>query len=799
MSRPTAFRFTLPLVAILLMLASIPAAAGPATGKAVRFLTGPQAGDAGDIAASYIEANREELGLNALDLEGMVVSDRYVTEHNGTTHIYYQQRLDGIEVYNGVMNVNVARDGSIISLGNSFVGNLAAKATPGGPTLTDRAAIEQAAAHFGLTSSELVLLGAEGGPDQRATFSDAALSRDDIPAQLVYQPVDGGGVRLAWQTVLSLVRNTDWWSVRVDAASGEVLSQYNFTNNDSYLVIPLPPFSDPDDSGGQVQVDDPADLTASPFAWHDTNGAAGGEFTDTRGNNVFAQEDRDGNNTGGFRPDGDMGGAMLDFDFPFAPALPPDGGTNLEAAITNLFYANNVMHDLTYRYGFDEPAGNFQVNNYGNGGAGNDQVNADAQDNADGTPPSCNNATFGTNSDGIPGRMSMFVWTGLPNAFTTVNSPPGIAGDYAAGKGCWGGDLVPPTTADIELVDDGTGATGSHGCNALIGFTAGNIALIDRGSCEFGAKALSAQTAGASAAVIVNDLQQGANGLLAMGAGAAGGSVTIPAVMIGNADGATIKNELPGVNATVKEDLANQDRDSDLDNGIIAHEYGHGISNRLTGGPGTAGCLGGSEQAGEGWSDFWTLVLTAKSSDTPELNKGIGNYVSFLPVNGPGIRNFPYTTDLGDNPQTYGDIAATNVPHGVGEIWMDMVWEMYWELVIKHGFDGDYYTGTGGNNMTIQLVIDGMKLQGCNPTFIAARDAILLADLNNTGGENECEIWRAFAKRGAGVSAIGGGINVGDETEAFDIPGTCPAIAPSLFTDGFESGDTLRWSSITSP
>ncbi len=793
MTRPLAFRIPAPIVAILSMiLISIPASA--AVGK---FVTGPQQGDAGDIAQAYLAGNLDQLGLTAADLEDMVVRDRYATKHNGITHIYFQQRLDGIEVYNGLFSVNVARDGSIINFGNGFVGDLAANANTGSPTLADSAAIARAAEHFGLTpaKSRLTLLKAGGGPDLHATFADAALSRDDIPVRLVYQPIEGGGARLAWETMLNLVNSPDWWSVRVDAVTGEVIDQNNLTSYDSYLVIPMPPYSDPEDSGGQIVVTDPADATASPFGWHDTDGIAGGEFTDTQGNNVDAHDDRDGNNSGGTRPDGDMGGPMLEFDYEFDPADQPDGGTNLEAAIVNLFYANNVMHDVTYQYGFDEPAGNFQFNNYGNGGLGNDAVEADAQDNADGIPPSCNNANFSTPVDGFTPRMQMFEWTGIPNAFVTVNSGP-AAGEYTAAKGCWGGDLDPATTGDVELVDDGS-ALPTEGCNALVGFTAGNVALIDRGSCDFSDKAFIAQTAGATGAIVVNN-QQLPNDIISMGAGDNAGSVTIPAVMIGAADGQTIKDELAAratVNATLSQDPEAFDRDSDFDNGIIAHEYGHGISNRLTGGPGSL-CLNGSEQAGEGWSDFWTMVLSAKPTDTAELAKGVGNYPSFLPHNGPGIRAFPYSTDLGVNPQTYGDIATAIVPHGVGSIWMTMVWEMYWELVAKHGFTCDLYGGTAGNNLTIQLVIDGMKLQGCNPTFVIARDAILAADLANNGGENECEIWRAFAKRGLGTGAIDGTNNVGDETENFDIPGSCPAEAPTpdlVFADSFECGNTARW------
>ncbi len=47
-------------------------------------------------------------------------------------------------------------------------------------------------------------------------------------------------------------------------------------------------------------------------------------------------------------------------------------------------------------------------------------------------------------------------------------------------------------------------------------------------------------------------------------------------------------------------------RDGDLDNGIIVHEYGHGVSNRLAGGPANTSCLNNQEQMGEGWSDYFT-------------------------------------------------------------------------------------------------------------------------------------------------------------------------------------------------
>ncbi|MCB1606026.1 MAG: M36 family metallopeptidase, partial [Xanthomonadales bacterium] len=454
---------------------------------------------------------------------------------------------------------------------------------------------------------------------------------------------------------------------------------------------------------------------------------------------------------------------------------------------------NNIMHDVTYQYGFDEPAGNFQTNNYGNGGAGNDAVNADALDQMLGGPngPQNGNANFGTPSDGSAPRMQMFRF--LAPVELEVNAPAAIAGTYAGSAASFG-PIFDQTglTGNLQLVNDGTG-TGSDSCEpSTAGSLTGQIAILDRGGCEFGVKVLNAENAGAVAAIVVNNDAADPNATISMGAGAQGGSVTINSMMVSLNDGNTIKAQLPapGVNVTMRSTLPH--RDSDMDAGIINHEYGHGISNRLTGGPAQAFCLqtdlgGGvtSEQGGEGWSDFWALVLHAKATDTRDTPRFLATYAQFQDrATGPGFRNFPFSPDPAVNPQTYADVATTNAPHGVGEIWVGALWNVYWNLVDQYGFDPDLYSGTGGNNLLIQLVIDGMKLQPCSPTMVNARDAILLADQPNNGGANQCAIWNGFAAKGLGLNAIGGAFARGDETEDFAVPVACDP--DTILIDGFE-------------
>jgi extracellular elastinolytic metalloproteinase len=187
-------------------------------------------------------------------------------------------------------------------------------------------------------------------------------------------------------------------------------------------------------------------------------------------------------------------------------------------------------------------------------------------------------------------------------------------------------------------------------------------------------------------------------------------------------------------------------RDGDLDNGVIAHEYGHGISTRLTGGGVNVGCLDNDEQMGEGWSDFFAMMTTMKPGDVGATARGMGNYLFGQPINGAGIRPTPYSTNMTINNSTYNTIKTVAVPHGVGYVWASMLWDLNWALIEAHG-------QATGYDEVMNLVMEGMKLQPCSPGFVDGRNAILAADVALYGGTNQCLIWKVFARRGLGFSA----------------------------------------------
>lgn len=226
-------------------------------------------------------------------------------------------------------------------------------------------------------------------------------------------------------------------------------------------------------------------------------------------------------------------------------------------------------------------------------------------------------------------------------------------------------------------------------------------------------------------------------------------------------------------------DVSEIPRDGDLESGIIIHEYTHGVSTRLTGGPANSGCLGWGEAGGmgEGWGDFFATLFRMNGEHDYASEFTMGSYSN----NGKGIRIYPYSTSMKTNPETFKvmDKMAYWGVHAKGEVWAEMLFEVYQNLRLRLPFTYDWYTNdktSYANTLAAQLVIDGMKLQPCMPSFVKARDAIIQAEKILTGGKYRCDIWRAFSKRGLGPKArvIGANSPFGSiRTESFELPSTC--------------------------
>jgi hypothetical protein len=203
---------------------------------------------------------------------------------------------------------------------------------------------------------------------------------------------------------------------------------------------------------------------------------------------------------------------------------------------------------------------------------------------------------------------------------------------------------------------------------------------------------------------------------------------------------------------------------------------------------------------GEGWSDYFALMMQIKPNDVGTTPQPIGTFAVYQPTNGAGIRPFPYSTDLTINPRLYGQ---TNVPiptettntsyrYTMGEFWTSVLWDLSWAYIQKYGFDNDIYNGTGGNNKVLRLVLDGLKLQPCNPGMVTGRNALFAADQATTGGQDYCMIAEVFRRRGLGLNASQGNSDIpNDQVQdftAFPAGPNCTALA----TTNFNSDDAFQ-------
>ncbi|MFC3755145.1 T9SS-dependent M36 family metallopeptidase [Chryseobacterium tructae] len=709
---------------------------------------------------------------NAGDKVGIMILNEDSSKSLGANIVNVQQTYNGLRVYNALGKV-IIKGNQIISENNDFSRNV---------VVANQKKIQE-------RFSEDLL-------KQKLGFTEIS--------EVNYLPdvyFDKNGVHvLSKELFVTDKSSSEVWHVIADASTGDILSKDNTTlscdfennghshasdnngqfqdanllppTNASYNIFPLP--VEAPTFGGRTIVNSPWDLTASPEGWHSdgTN-----SYTITRGNNVYAYSDQDNANVPGYSPDG---GSALNFNFPFADGRYDDPFAHRDAAVTNLFYLNNKMHDIFYKFGFTEPARNFQTNNFGLGGLGGDAVRAEAFDGS-----GLNNANFSSGYETVINdtvylaapRMQMYLYDRAQTSADPIvryqyNAPAALANrpKVLTGGASFGPIFGGPVTGELAI------SVPADACTApAAGSLTNKIAIMTSTGCEYGLKVLNAQNAGAIGVIVY---RPSSDTPVSMGAGAVGTQVTIPSINIGKTEGMFMVDQINAgttINATLNFDYSGF-KHSSFDNGIIAHEYGHGISNRLTGqGYSCLSVANTAEQMGEGWSDYFALMLTTNPGDTSALARGMGTYTKGEPITGVGIRPAKYSPDFGVNSYTYGKTNAVTGSHSIGFIWATMLWDLTWKYIEKYGYNSDVLASTtSGNAKALQIVVDGLKLQPCSPTFVDGRNAILQADALGNGGADKCMIWKAFAKRGLGVNASAGDkVLATDQVEDFTIPQEC--------------------------
>jgi extracellular elastinolytic metalloproteinase len=207
--------------------------------------------------------------------------------------------------------------------------------------------------------------------------------------------------------------------------------------------------------------------------------------------------------------------------------------------------------------------------------------------------------------------------------------------------------------------------------------------------------------------------------------------------------------------------------DGGFDMAVVAHEYGHAITNRMIAGPDSG--TGDSQGQTEAWSDlmfaayFSEFTISAGEGANP---LALGPYVTGDTIS--AIRNY----SMNESPLQYGDLEydgnGLTSPHANGEIWSAVNYDIFASLAAKYDaefpFDDQALqrscakgerepTECPGNRRWNQIQYDSFLLAPRNATMVDSRDAMLAADMMRFDGANQNELWDVFAKRGLGASA----------------------------------------------
>jgi hypothetical protein len=762
-------------------------------------------------AESYVRKFAPMYGLDRKTLSGAELKNVHDTG-KGVIIAKYRQRVNGIEVFAQELNVAMKRDMSLVSLSGSLSPRAAGKekldrvqARAGVAKLNANAefslsaekAIGIAFADMGGKLSGQLHAGANQGDYSVYPVVESAgdyVLTDAIRTKPVYFDLRSS-LEPAYYVEISAGErgdtSSDVYGYVISARTGKMLFRKNFTENEFFVYRAFAdatgenrPWDGPQGKEGQ-----PNPLAApgflptfkSPNLFLLESGpiSTGDPWllpiaSETAGNNVDAYADL-ASPDGYFRIAGDFradANARFDVGFPslvkgftytLNPALPANTLNNQRAAIVQLFYTNNWLHDWYYDSGFDEAAGNAQINNFGRGGVDSDPLKVEAQD-----VSGANNANMSTPPDGTSPRMQQFVFTHLGDSSFE------IGGNKFATQAATFGPPVFSLQGDVVRFADAGGT--DLGCEPAANADAleGKIALIQRGTCTFVTKVENAQNAGAIGVIVYNNAVTGLPGM-----GGTNPNIVIPSLGISRTDGnATIELLTAGPQAGSMAVVPS--RDSTVDNLIVAHEWGHYISNRLV-----ANALGlGNNQGrsmGEGWADFHSMLLTVEEDDLKVPNNanfgGVyaqGGYADMGPIDQApqttffwGIRRVPYTTDMTKNALTFkhiedgvplptdihpvsfgADGSINSEVHDAGEIWATTLWEAYVNLLNdpRHSF-------AEAQDLMKRYIVAGYKLTPPSPTYLEARDALLAAVRGND--EQDFALFTAaFAKRGMGAGAV---------------------------------------------
>ena len=421
----------------------IPEVISPDFMRGTNFLTAPKSEKRADILREFIRRNSELVGLNTTQINQLEKTADYTNPDGNLSFVQFEQKINRVPVFRGEIKAGFTKKNELIRVINNLAPSLDYERLSTDFATAEKA-VEDAARHLDLQANNADTKRIETeSNDLKITFERGQFA-DKTTAEKIYFPIDYGVARSAWRVLIWT--KSEAYYVIVDAETGTLLwrksitesqtqsanynvywNSGNMLNSEESPAAIGPVFCQTPLNCTQPQLRSRISIVGigneSPLTFNQLGWLTDGENR-TIGNNVEAGIDRDG--TQGVDPNGwAFGNPTRVFNFAYnpAPGSPAPGdapvpttqtyppSTFQQGAITSVFYVANRWHDQMYLLGFNEVSRNFQANNFGIGGIGNDSLLVETQDSS-GT----NGGNLSTPADGNRPRLQLFIWTGTtPN------------------------------------------------------------------------------------------------------------------------------------------------------------------------------------------------------------------------------------------------------------------------------------------------------------------------------------------------------------------------------------------------
>ena len=427
----------------------IPEVIAPEINSKPELLTNASSENRADILKNFVRRNSELFGVNEIQIAQLKLTADYTNPNGILSFVSFEQKIGDVPIFRGEIKAGFTKQGEIIRVINNLAPNLNYE-TVSKDFGSAEIAVTNAAKHLNLPTNEADTKRISGESNHVKVTFERGQFADETTAEKIYFPIDSGVVRTAWR-VLLWTRSAAFYVI-VDAQDGTLLWRKNLTEHQTQTATynvygsatgllktadspsPFTPGCLIPNPCPQPPIIPRTDFTLignePPYDFNNTGWIPDGENR-TIGNNIEAGIDRAAPN--GIDDNGWAFGSpnrVFNYAYNPAPGNPAPGEAPLpttqtyppsafqQGSITHVFYTANRWHDETYRLGFTESSRNFQTDNFGRGGVGNDSILVETQD-----VSGSNSANFSTPADGTRARAQFFIWTNTtPNRDGALDS-----------------------------------------------------------------------------------------------------------------------------------------------------------------------------------------------------------------------------------------------------------------------------------------------------------------------------------------------------------------------------------------